>query len=49
MGRNIAMNLARSPIPESYVDRFGRLRGNLLGLVDVLRGSARPERIDTLA
>jgi GT2 family glycosyltransferase len=44
-GRHTLINLLRSPWPEPEVDRFGRLRGNLLGLWDVLRGRVRPERI----
>ena len=42
--RNIAKNLARAPKPEPFIDRRGRLRGNLRGLADVLRGRIEPER-----
>ena len=45
MSRNIAANLARSVIPEPWVDRRGRLKGNVLALLDVLRGKASPARI----
>lgn len=45
LGRNIAMNLARAPWPEPYVDRRGRLRGNMLALRDMLAGRMTPERI----
>ncbi len=45
IGRNFAMNLVRSLSPESYVDRRGRLRGNLLALLDLLRGRMHPGRI----
>jgi GT2 family glycosyltransferase len=44
-GRHTLINLLRSPWPEPEVDRFGRLRGNLLALLDLLRGRVRPERI----
>jgi GT2 family glycosyltransferase len=44
-GRHIAMNAARSPFPEPHVDRFGRLRGNIIALADLLRGRAHPMRI----
>src|SRR5258708_31843820 len=36
MSRNFAKNLVRSLKPEPYVDRRGRLRGNVLGLIDAL-------------
>ncbi|MDP3740466.1 MAG: glycosyltransferase family 1 protein [Hyphomonadaceae bacterium] len=42
--RNIASNIARAPRPEPFIDRRGRLRGNLRGLVDVMRGRLEPER-----
>jgi GT2 family glycosyltransferase len=45
MSRNIAANLARSLFPEPWVDRKGRLRGNVLALLDVLRGVIAPGRI----
>jgi hypothetical protein len=45
MGRNIAANVARSLWPESYVDRRGRLRGNLLAIAHVLLGRVEPEYI----
>ncbi|MBB2188591.1 glycosyltransferase family 2 protein [Gluconacetobacter azotocaptans] len=48
VGRNIAMNLIFSLRPEPYVDRRGRLIGNGLALVDMLRGRIAPERILTL-
>ena len=43
--RNFAANLTHSLRPESYVDRRGRLRGNLLAFWEVLRGTMRPDRI----
>lgn len=42
--RNFAANLAKSIAPEAYIDRRGRLAGNLIALVDVLRGRRTPER-----
>ena len=45
MARHCAMNLARSPCPEPWADRWGRFRGNLLALRDLTRGRARPDRI----
>jgi hypothetical protein len=35
----------RSVWPEPYVDRVGRLRGNLAALADLAAGSLHPERI----
>ncbi|WP_212524290.1 family 2 glycosyl transferase [Actibacterium sp. MT2.3-13A] len=43
--RNLAANLLRSPRPEPWVDRRGRLRGNLLALADLLRGRLAPNRV----
>ncbi len=45
MARNLAANLARSLRPEPWVDRRGRLRGNLLALAHVLRGRIEPEHV----
>jgi hypothetical protein len=42
--RNMASNMAKSIRPEPFVDRRGRLIGNLRGFADVLRGRLRPER-----
>ncbi|MGV1760054.1 glycosyltransferase [Rhizobium sp. A22-96] len=41
---NMAMNFARAARPEPFVDRRGRLRGNLIAIVDLLRGHLQPER-----
>jgi glycosyltransferase involved in cell wall biosynthesis len=46
--RNISANLAKSPWPEPYIDRRGRLLGNALGLVDLLTGVCAPERAESL-
>jgi GT2 family glycosyltransferase len=45
MGKNIMANLARSMWPEPYVDRLGRLRGNLLAFSHVARGRVQPEYV----
>ncbi len=45
ISRNIAANLVKSLKPESWIDRRGRLRGNLVGLGDVMRGRTDPEKI----
>lgn len=45
MARNIAANLARSVVPEPYIDRRGRLRGNVLAMVHILMGRIEPEYI----
>jgi GT2 family glycosyltransferase len=42
---NIAMNVVRSPRPEPYVDRRGRVWGNLLAIRDLFIGRMAPERI----
>jgi len=41
---NIAMNLLRAAYPETYIDRRGRLRGNLIALKDLASGRMMPER-----
>jgi len=43
--KNVLINALRSFRPEPYVDRRGRLLGNMLALVDVMRGRLAPERI----
>ena len=45
IGRNVLANGARSLLPEPWVDRRGRLRGNALALLDALRGRVTPERV----
>lgn len=48
MARHWAMNLARSPFPEPWADRWGRFRGNMLALADLARGRLSPGRIEEL-
>ncbi len=45
VAKNMAMNIARAFRPEPFVDRRGRLRGNLLALRDLAFGRMIPERI----
>jgi GT2 family glycosyltransferase len=42
--RNVSSNVFGAIRPEPFVDRRGRLRGNLLGFADVARGRLEPER-----
>jgi len=44
-GRNLMANAARSFRPEPFVDRRGRLRGNMIALMDLIRGRIAPERV----
>ena len=46
--RNVASNTIRSIAPESWVDRRGRLNGNLIGFWDFVRGRLTPERAENL-
>jgi GT2 family glycosyltransferase len=43
--RNLVSNVLRSLSPEPFVDRRGRLLGNIIALADLLRGRISPERI----
>jgi GT2 family glycosyltransferase len=45
IARNTAMNIVRSAYSEPYVDRRGRLRGNILAFRDLVTGRMLPERI----
>jgi GT2 family glycosyltransferase len=40
-----AKNILKSLRPEPYVDRLGRLRGNLIGFADLLRGELCPSKV----
>jgi GT2 family glycosyltransferase len=46
--RNVASNTVRSLAPEPWVDRRGRLSGNLIGVWDFVRGRLTPERAANL-
>ncbi len=48
MAGNLVANALGALAPEPFIDRRGRLRGNLLALADVARGRLTPERILTL-
>lgn len=41
----VTVNLIRSIRPEPFIDRRGRLKGNLVGILDILLGKSRPDRI----
>ncbi len=45
MAWNICANTLKSIRPEPYIDRRGRLKGNLIAIGDILRRRCRPERI----
>lgn len=45
VSRNLAANVLHALLPEPWVDRRGRLLGNLIGIVDLLRGRLDPERV----
>jgi glycosyltransferase involved in cell wall biosynthesis len=46
--RNVLSNLIRYSRPEPFIDRRGRLRGNMLALRDLFAGRLSPERVSTL-
>jgi GT2 family glycosyltransferase len=43
--RNVLANLSKSFRPEPYIDRYGRLRGNVLAAFHILKGRIEPETI----
>ena len=43
--KNIAANASKSIYPELYVDRWGRLKGNMIGLLHALSGKLDPMRV----
>jgi hypothetical protein len=43
--QNIAANTVKSFAAEPWIDRRGRLIGNITGLWDIVRGRAHPARI----
>ncbi len=45
IARRLLSNSVRSIFPESYLDRRGRMRGNLLALWELASGRLRPDRI----
>ncbi len=46
--RNVGANLAKSPWAETYIDRRGRLLGNGLAVVDLIKGVCKPEHAERL-
>jgi glycosyltransferase involved in cell wall biosynthesis len=46
--RNLSSNVYGAIKPESFIDRRGRLRGNMRGFADVIRGRLEPERASTI-
>lgn len=44
VGKNLLINAVRSFWPETFVDRRGRLLGNMIAIGDLLRGRIAPER-----
>jgi GT2 family glycosyltransferase len=48
LGRNVAANAYRMVRPEPWVDRRGRLRGNVMATLDLFRGRLDPRRITAL-
>jgi GT2 family glycosyltransferase len=43
--RNFVSNCVRSLLPEPFVDRRGRLLGNMIAVGDLIRGRLAPERV----
>ena len=48
IARNVSANVVKSARPEPYVDRRGRLLGNLIATLDLLRLRLTPERAASL-
>jgi len=48
MGRNMARNITRCLFPEPWVDRRGRLKGNMLALRDLVVGRMDPRNVAQL-
>jgi glycosyltransferase involved in cell wall biosynthesis len=46
--RNIGANLLGSINPPAYIDRRGRLKGNILGIVQVALGRVNPEYVERI-
>jgi glycosyltransferase involved in cell wall biosynthesis len=44
----LIVNGAKSLLPENHIDRRGRLHGNLVGLIHLLSGDCRPEKVTEL-
>ncbi|AYG69896.1 MULTISPECIES: Wzz/FepE/Etk N-terminal domain-containing protein [unclassified Rhizobium] len=48
IGRNLAANLVKVWRPEPWVDRKGRLKGNVMAFRDLLKGRLAPQNIEAL-
>ncbi len=48
VSRNVSANHLRAFGAEPWVDRVGRVRGNWIAVIDVLRGRITPERVEAL-
>ncbi len=48
ISRNVVSNILGSVRPEPYIDRFGRLVGNMIGLRDLLTARLDPEKMLTM-
>ncbi|NLS17626.1 lipopolysaccharide biosynthesis protein [Rhizobium sp. P40RR-XXII] len=48
IGRNLAANLIKVWRPEPWVDRKGRLKGNVIAFRDLLKGRLAPQNIEAL-
>ena len=46
--KNVGSNLKGSLQPEPFIDRRGRLLGNLIAVTDLLRGRVTPQRAETI-
>jgi hypothetical protein len=44
----LAANAAKTFRPENHIDRRGRLHGNLVGIMHLLSGACRPEKVAEL-
>jgi hypothetical protein len=47
-GKALLANAAKAFWPEKHIDRLGRLKGNLIGLGNVMLGNCRPEKVAQL-
>lgn len=47
--RNVLINAVRALRPEPYIDRRGRLLGNMIALADLVRGRLTPARVLALS
>ncbi len=48
IGRNLTANLVRVWRPEPWIDRKGRLKGNVTAMRDLLKGRLAPQNIEAL-